>query len=71
MSLKEWKIKRLRQLRIEAEQVIERIDEALLSDLDLEQYTSSKWSAVKRATLDFNRVVVKLRKGFYGKQADI
>lgn len=56
------KEKYLQELRLEAHRVLERISEA---EAELkQQWPSNKgWAAVKRATLEFNRVAVEIRKG--------
>lgn len=66
MTKYQWRKAILNDLRVEARRLLERIDEAD-NEYSLNLYQSKGISAIKRATLDLNRVGVKLRKGYYNK----
>ena len=61
-----WKIKTINKIKGEALRVLDRIKDFEL-DENKNKYPNHKISAIKRATLDFNREAVKLRKGYYRK----
>ena len=63
MNEEKWKKKIIKSLKIEAERLIERINE--VEEEDYNALVSYKIAAVKRASLDLNREGAKLRNGFY------
>jgi hypothetical protein len=63
LNKKEWELKTISELKIEAERVISRIDEWEFTQGF--EYPTSNLSEIKRASLDFNRVGIKIRKGYW------
>ena len=62
MTQGQWKLKQLAALRVEAERLIARIDDASKTAA----FTPDRnWAAVKRASLDLNCVGARLRAGYY------
>jgi hypothetical protein len=64
MYQKEWQKKTVLEIKLEAQRVLKRIEEYERSG-NFSQYNNHQISAIKRATLDFNKTAVKLRKGFH------
>ena len=64
-----WKHKMLDELKIETKRLLARIEDA---EKQGEYYSPDrKWSAVKRASLDVNRVGAKLRKGYWATKGTL
>ncbi len=66
MKQKDWQKKTVEAIKIEAERVLKRIDDYEKKG-NYSDWANHQIGAIKRATLDFNKEAVKLRKGFYNK----
>lgn len=62
ISEEKWKESIIAELEIEAKRVLKRIEDA---KSQTNWFVSPAMAALKRSTLDFNNVGVKLRKGYW------
>jgi hypothetical protein len=60
--MKKWKDQVLSELEIECKRLMARINKA---KKETGEYSSYEWAAVKRSSLDLNRVGARLRAGYY------
>ena len=63
----QWEKETIEEIEMELKRVQQFIDEYKEKGIVRTGYTNPYKTQINRATLDFNRVAVKLRKGFYNQ----